>query len=158
MKIVQKYIPNYTLNLIDASDVKQTELFRSDLQLIFGMLKYKTHKEELRNYIKQNETYFKKLDRETYQAVRELLHSEKELKEVSRNEKGEMDMCKALEDLYKSGVDAGMAAGTQAGIQTGIQVLIRTYREFQLPETEILSRIQKEFSLKKDEALAYLKN
>ena len=34
-------------------------------------------------------------------------------------------MCKALEDLYQSGVDSGM----EQGLQTGIRALVETCRE-----------------------------
>ena len=51
--------------------------FRTDLQQTFGMLKYREDKAKLRKYINQNREYFGNIDRETYQAFREFLHSEK---------------------------------------------------------------------------------
>lgn len=89
---------NYRLNLIDAGNIENIQKFQSDLQLIFGMLKYKEEKDELHRYMNANGAYFKNVDQETYQAIRELLHSEKELKEVisSGEGKGHVNMCKAL--------------------------------------------------------------
>ena len=148
-EILKYYIPNYKINLIDAGNVVEIEKFESDLQVVFGMLKCRQQKEALQVYINQNAEYFRKVDRETYQAIRELLHSEKELRKVSRNEEEEEDMCKALEDLYNDGVVAGK--------ETGIKALIKTCREFQVPEQEILTRIQQEFSIGKEKAMEYLK-
>ena len=39
---------------------------------------------------------------------------------VEKNEREELDMCKALEDIYNDGVQAGMEAGIEQGRQSGI--------------------------------------
>ena len=53
------------------------------------------------------------VDRETYQAVRELLHSESQLKNIvfEKSEKGSINMCKALEEIYQNGVNEGISNG-----------------------------------------------
>lgn len=114
-EILKKYVLNYTLNLIDASNVENLQKFQSDLQLILGMLRYKEEKDALRKYMNTNSGYFANIDQETYQAIRELLHSEKELKGISSVDKrrGHVDMCKALEDLYNSGVNSGIEQGAE---------------------------------------------
>lgn len=148
--ILQKYVPNYSLNLIDTGNIEHIEHFRTDLQLIFGMLKYKNEIEKLRDYVKVHESYFKHVDLETYQAARELLHSERKLKGLVKREQGkeQVDMCKALDDLYNSGVNSG--------IEAGIRVLIETCREFGIGREEILKRIEQKFSVTKDAALKYM--
>ena len=97
--------------------------FQSDLQLIFGMLRYKEKKDELHKYMNANGAYFKNVNQETYQAIRELLHSEKELKGIISDgkRKGNVNMCKALEDLYNSGVNLGMEKGMEKGIEKGME-------------------------------------
>lgn len=89
--------------------MEQLNRFHTDLQEIFGMLKYRGSKEELISYIRANEQYFRNVDEDTYHAIREFLHSEKVLKEEVSKRSGEekIDMCKALEDLYNDGVEQG---------------------------------------------------
>lgn len=108
-KLFGTYIPNYHINLVDAGNVSATERFRSDLQQVFGMLKYRSEKEKLRKYMDENRQYFGNIDQETYQAFRAFLHSEKMLKDrtVKEGKEAHIDMCKALEDLYADGVEKG---------------------------------------------------
>ena len=64
-------------NLIDVGNVEDVSRFHTDLQVIFGMLKCRQDAEKLREYVEQHREYFESVDLETYQALRELLHSEK---------------------------------------------------------------------------------
>ena len=82
-KMLKNYVPDYRINLVDVGNIHEPEKFTSDLQLIFGMLKYRGDMRE-----------------------------EKDRKE------GTVNMCKALEDLYQSGVDSGMEMGIQALVET----------------------------------------
>ncbi len=76
-EVLRKYIPNYRINLIDAGNIEHLERFHTDLQQVLGMLKCREKREELERYIQKNRDYFECVDVETYQAIRELLHSKK---------------------------------------------------------------------------------
>lgn len=104
-QVLEKYVPNYRINLVEAGNVERCELFRTDLQEIFGMLKYRKDKKELMNYLKENEYYFKNVDEDTYHVIGEFLHSDKTLKREVGRQVGEedIDMCEALEELYNDG-------------------------------------------------------
>lgn len=99
--------------VITAERLERTELFRTDLQQIFGMLKYRGRKRELIRYINQHKAYFSNLDQETYRAARVFLNSEKQLKDIAGDEKEAIDMCKALEELYEEGMEKGMEKGEE---------------------------------------------
>lgn len=68
-KILQKYVSNYRINLVDAGNIKELENFHTDLQEIFGMLQCRQNKVQLLNYVKSKEQYFRHLDEETYQEM-----------------------------------------------------------------------------------------
>lgn len=86
--------------------------FRTDLQQVFGMLKYRGEKEKLQRYMQENRDYFGQVDVETYQALGAFLYSGKKLKEVvDSGEEEQIDMCKALDDIYADGVKDGEKAG-----------------------------------------------
>ena len=77
------------------------------------MLKYRSNKTELINYMQKNKAYFRNVDEETYQVIREFLHSERILKkEVSKKKEAKIDMCQALEELYNDGVEEGKQYGS----------------------------------------------
>ena len=109
---IEPYVPNYRINLLEAGNVKQIEKFHTDLQQIFGMLQYRGNKTELINYMQKNESYFRNVDEETYEVIREFLHSERILKkEVSMKKEEKIDMCQALEELYEDGIERGKELG-----------------------------------------------
>ena len=80
-ELLREYVPNYRINLVDAGNQEHLERFQSDLQEILGMLKCRGNKKELLDYMNKREEYFRNVDEETYQVMREFLHSEKMLKE-----------------------------------------------------------------------------
>ena len=111
-KDLERYIPNYRINLVDAGHMDGSERFCTDLQRVFDMLKYRDRKEELQKYIYQNQEYFSSMDVETYQALGVFLRSENKLKEIiDPGEEERIDMCKALDDIYADGVKDGEKAG-----------------------------------------------
>ena len=119
-EILQQYIPNYKINLIEPGNMNNIEVFHTDLQEVFGMLKYRSNKTELLKYVKDKEEYFQNVDAETYYVIREFLHSEKVLKAIDENKREEqVDMCQALEELYNDGVQAGREAGMEVGRRAG---------------------------------------
>ena len=106
---MKAYIPNYKINVVDIVHMKDIFVFRSDLQQVFGMLKYKGSKDKLNNYINQNSEYFNNIDRETALVIGELLNSEEIIKTAEEIREGEqINMCKALEDLKMEGRLEGM--------------------------------------------------
>ena len=71
---------NYNLivhNLIDVGKIEDVEKFRTDLQIVFGMLQCRGNTEISVDYVSKNEEFFGCIDRETFRALREFLHSEK---------------------------------------------------------------------------------
>ena len=120
-ELMKKYLPNYHINLVDVRRLKNLESFQSDLQIIFGMLQCSQDKYALRIYVASHKDYFQKLDLETYHALGAFLNSRQLMEiNVEKNEREELDMCKALEDIYNDGVQAGMEAGIEQGRQSGI--------------------------------------
>lgn len=147
--ILKKYIPNYPLNLIDVGEITAIDNFRTDLQLIFGMLQYKNEMNKMREYVNQHHNYFSNIDLETYLAIGELLHSESKMKITGKrsNEEG-MDMCKALDDLYNSGVNAG--------IEQGICAFVEACKEIGLSKETICAKLKEKFSVTEEKAAEYL--
>lgn len=120
-KMLESYVPDYRINLVDVGSIQEPERFTSDLQLVFGMLKYRGDMGELQKYVDRHREYFQNVDADTYRAVREMLHAGgvmESMREEKDRKEGTVNMCKALEDLYQSGVDSGMELGIQALVET----------------------------------------
>ena len=83
--------------------------------MIMGMLRCRHDKVKLLEYVNSNEQYFGVVDVETAYAIGAMVKSKRIMK-IIENEKEEVcDMCKALDDLYKDGVEEGKAEGKQEG-------------------------------------------
>lgn len=137
-ELLKRYIPNYRINLIDAGHVADITQFHTDLQQMFGMLKYREDKENLKSYMQRNRDYFGRVDVETYQALEVFLRSENKLKEIiDPGEEERIDMCKALDDIYADGVKDGERAGKEAGREEGRTFIISRMLKNGLEMTEI---------------------
>ena len=146
--ILKKYVQNYRINLIDAGNIKNLERFQTDLQEIFGMIQCKESKEKLIEYLRKKESYFRNVDEETYQAIREFLHSEKILKSEIKKEEGKetVDMCKALEDLYNDGIEKGIQGLVEIVKDLGIakEIAVRKVMEkYQCAREQAEQEVQK---------------
>lgn len=106
---IKKYIPNYRINLVDLYRIDNLECFHGDLQMIFGMVKYKEDRKRFLEYVQRHRNFFQKIEPETYRAICVLLNSpvKLDLREEQGDGKEKMDMCKALEELYQDGVEKG---------------------------------------------------
>lgn len=153
-KKIKPYISNYRINLVNAKKVDDFKKFQSDLQVIFGMLQCKNEKEKLMEYVLKHKEYFKKIDVETYNVIKEFLNSEKILKNVVCDEtEGGVDMCKALEDLYEDGVEQGI----EQGIEQGLHALIDTCKEFGCSRETTLQKLVEKASVSEKQAEIYMK-
>ena len=162
-QILKKYIPNYSINLIDANKIDNLKRFQTDLQEILGVLQCRGDKEKLLEYINERADYFQNVDEETYHFMRVALHSAKLLKENIERSKGEdgVNMCKALEDLYNDGVECGIEQGIERGIEQGIEKgvklgeikgMVKICRSFKLGKDDAAQRLMKELKISREKA------
>lgn len=158
-KELQEYIPNYKINLIDAARLENLERFGEELQEVFGLLKCRGDKDAILTYADEHKDYFQHMDRETALLVGEFLQSESIVKKImSDSEKGdEMNMCKALEDLYNDGVERGIEQGERQKLKTQVSKKIeKGYSVDEIAEmleesVEIIQELVNE--LEKDKAI-----
>ena len=109
-KFLEKYLPNYKINLVDAERLEDVEKFSDDLQVILTMLRYRDSKEELKHYIDENKKFFQNVDYETSQAMKAFLNMKQIPGETEQKEET-VDMCKAIQEMYDDGVKDGIQQG-----------------------------------------------
>ena len=149
--IIRKYVPNYQINLLDAGAVRDPKRFQSDLQHIFGVLKYRGNKTGLQNYMQENRDYFTRVNVDAYQALCAFLHSEKMLKEIKDSGKDvKIDMCQALEELYQDGVKEGREEGIAEGIAAVISNMLKSgmsitdIKKYTDADDRVIEQVQKD--------------
>ena len=120
-------------------------VFQTDLQYVLNMIKYRQKKEKILEYVEANRSYFQRLNIDTYQALSVFLNSEKWLEEISVPEgKGEMDMCKALEDIYEDGKIEKLREQVSKKLQKGKS--LETIAEELEESAETIGQLAKELS------------
>ncbi len=134
MANLKEYVPNYRINLIDAGRLENLEQFQTDLQKVFGMLRYRGERRDLVRYLSEH-PYFQQVDTETYQVLRAFLHSEKLLKENIQEEGRGINMCKALEELYNDGRQEGREEGRE-------RLIVELFRDGVLSVAEAAKRMK----------------
>ena len=93
-QLLESLIPDYHINLIEVDKIEDLKYYKTDLQLIFGLLQCKKDKQKFQDYIMEHEEYFQNLELETYEAVRVMLNSKRKMKKIkAANAKGRVDMC-----------------------------------------------------------------
>lgn len=147
-KILKNYVPNYRLNLINPAEIENLSQFEESLQMVFGMIKYRKDVNALKDYIEQNRDYFSKVDEETYRVAKMMLGADSYWKDVKSEEDGEMNMCKALEDLRQEGIDIGM----ERGIDLGVFHFIEAFQEIGKSYEETMKKLKEKFSLTEEDA------
>lgn len=65
------------------------------------------------------------------------------------NERGEVNMCKALEDMK--------ASAKQEEREQNIFILVESLRELDIPEEDILRKIEEKYQLAREEAVEFVK-
>ena len=117
--IFSKYVNNYKINLFNPTKITDYTVFKTDLQIIFGMLQYKKDKNALRRYISDNEDFFSCISYEAANAAGTLLHSskwfDKAIGKFINKEKEDYDMCEAIEDMINDGRIEGRLEGEIRG-------------------------------------------
>lgn len=111
--MVDKFIPDYHINLFDVSNIEDISRFKSDLHIIFGMLECKKDKEKLYEYTQLYREYFTCIDNDTRYATEVLLDADNLLKKFldDNSDKGVTDMCEAIRGIHEDGKIEGRIEG-----------------------------------------------
>lgn len=166
-KMLRKYIPNYTINLIDPREMDDLNCFGEDLQTVFEMLKYRKDKDKLLHYVDEHKEYFSDVDDETGRAIEVLLGSGNLIHHMNRNESGGVNMCLALDEYYQDGVNQGIVEGIVRGIESGrIQLIYRKlekgtsvseiaeWMEIEVSEVSVIKELMEAYPGEGDERIA----
>lgn len=141
--VLEKYLPNYKINLVDAERLTNVEEFSEDLQVILAMLRYRNSREELTDYINQNKEFFQHVDYETSQAMKAFLNMKDVPGKVGQKE-DEVDMCKAIQEMYDDGVRDGIKQGIQKGVEQGREELLKELIQSKLQKKKTSEQIAEE--------------
>lgn len=108
---LRNIVPDYKMNLIWAYGQKDIDKFKSDLQYIRYLLKYKQEEDKLEKYIEENDEKLQHMNQDTHNAIVALMGSEI-LEGIESEEGGEIRMeSKALQAIQRRGEIRGRQEG-----------------------------------------------
>ena len=119
----KRIIQDYQIIVLDIRRMsdKQIEDMRSDLKLLFGMLKYADNTEKLRQFTDQNSQDIDNMQEDPSETLAELCDSTT-LREYIANEKkkgGTIKMKNVWDEMYQKGISEGEARGESRGEARG---------------------------------------
>ena len=118
---LKNIVPDYKMNLIWAYGQKDIDKYRSDLQYILYLLKYKQDENRLEKYIEENDEKLQHMNQDTHNAIVALMGSEI-LEGIESEEGGEIRMeSKALQAIQRRGIKEGDVLRLIVQIQKKIQ-------------------------------------
>ncbi|MDO4276859.1 MAG: Rpn family recombination-promoting nuclease/putative transposase [Eubacteriales bacterium] len=147
----QDFVADYRIYIADIHE-QDPELFQTEWKDIFRIMRHSRKREELKKYIDQNREQIRRLSLDTRLFLAVLLDQYKILEDGKVEVK---EMCEAWDGamlLYK---EEGIKTGFQTGMQTGIEAMIRENLSEGRSRVVILDKLQKYFSLTREEAEEY---
>ena len=143
---------DYKFNLIQMRSCNDLHFHNSDINTVFDLSSsiYNRDYEKINNLYKNQP-----ISPELALVVGAITESQELIDHTLENEKkGAINMCTALEELKKEGVQEGLQRGLQEGEVKGI---IQTCKLFNPDQDAVLKLIMDKFSLSQETALAYIK-
>lgn len=98
-----------------------------------------------------NQEGFTELEEDAYDMISILTNSQDLMPDKQKyvNERGKVNMCKALEDMKES--------AKQEEREQSIMILVESLRELDIPEEDILRKIEEKYQLTQEEAAEFVK-
>ena len=151
------FVPDYRVQLIQPMTLSEDdfEKFHTSLREVLQTIKYSVDAQKLTEYITQNERMHR-LDLSAANVINTVAGIGLEI----RQDRGKVDMCKAIEDLKAESREEGRAEGREEGHTKGreetIEQTVAMLRNMKIPKETILSELQKTFQLAKRKPTEYI--
>ncbi len=148
MDVLKKYVPNYHISLFNPHNIDDISVFKTDLQMFVGVIKYRSDKIKMKRYIFDNDEYFSNLDYESGIVYDRVLNIGRLIDRSVVKEGENADMCKAIQDMYNDAKQEGL----EQGLEQGISNLVSTLKELSIPNTQIVDKLMEKFNMSREEA------
>ena len=111
MEVLKKYVPNYHISLFNPHDINDISVFKTDLQMLVGVIKCCKDEIKMKDYIFDHQEYFGNLDYESSMVYEQVLNVSRLIDRNVVKEGENADMCKAIQDMYNSAKQEGIEQG-----------------------------------------------
>ena len=120
-EVLQKYIQDYKIHLIDPAKLTEEELgkFQSSLKEVLTFIKYSKDEEKMNTFLNTNEnmSHMDRMSAEVMRCIGKI--------PMKIEERGEVDMCKAIDDMMEKREQKGIQEGRKEGKREILMELVR---------------------------------
>lgn len=118
--LFRTYTADYPMNLITLDNLEE-EYFTTGLRELVAFMKRSSDKKALWAYCQENQKRLSHMDEDTFETIKVMINQKNLLKyrEDTTEQEGEVNMCKAIEDLIEDGRLEGIEQGIEQGIERG---------------------------------------
>lgn len=118
-KGLKNMVSNYKINIVDICRMTDTSMFKTDLRQVFDFIRFAEDKEKLLELI-ESDTYFSHMKCDALEVINAYTNiGELSPSEEYQVEEGDVDVCKAIQDLIKDSIEEGRAEGRVEGREEG---------------------------------------
>lgn len=142
---ILKYVNDYRVNIIQPRNIDDLSGFTTDLGLILEFFKNAENKTQMREYLDNNREALSGLEEDAVELL--TVCGNVNIENAETDEGGNVNMCKAIDDMIQDAVDEA--------IEQGIKVLILDNLEEGKTKETIIPKIIKNFSLSEEAANGY---
>ena len=138
------FVENYRVHLIDPATLTEEQLdqFSTSLKEVMGYIKYSKNKEKLLEFLRTDS--HKSMELNAVRVIKAITNTPIEVSE----EEGEIEMCKAIEDLISESEARGRAEGEAKG-------MIEICLEMNFSKQDILKKLQEKLNISLRQADEY---
>ena len=138
------FVENYRVHLIDPATLTEEQLdqFSTSLKEVMGYIKYSKNKEMLLEFLRTDS--HKSMELNAVRVIKAITNTPIEVSE----EEGEIEMCKAIEDLISESEARGRAEGEAKG-------MIEICLEMNFSKQDILKKLQEKLNISLRQADEY---
>lgn len=115
-KSLQKMVSDYKINIIDIRQLKNTEVFHSDLKQVFDFIRCADDMDMLLELV-NNDAYYSEMDETAFDVITKYTNSKELVKAKDYSVKGgKNNVCKAIQDLMADSRKKGREEGREIAL------------------------------------------
>jgi len=149
-------VSNYDIHVIRVRDLKNTDMFQTDLKYVLDFLRFSKDRKALKEYI-ENEPYFQHVDADVFRVLDNYANL-KRLNIQEEDYEGGIDMCTAIREMLEEselkGLTEGRAEGRAEGKMEGFIIALNTLH---LSSSATIEKLCENFDLTPEEAAKEVK-
>ena len=117
---LKRYVNDYSVHICSILDIKDTEIFRTDLKQIFAFIQCAKDKQKLKMLIESDSSY-QCLEEDAYDMIAAFTNEEMYISVKDRYKKeGKVNMCQAFRELLEDNRLLGVEQGIEQGIEQAL--------------------------------------